>query len=425
MILYNPFVRQRTGKFDTLVTRNRQSMAIRRNWFCGLGLCALLGGTAQAEVALVGEVSISGESTDLSGLSGHFDNGIPHNQFGGISAIEHIAGDQYLLLPDRGPGDGAVPYATRFHLAKIQIPETKGGLSLQLTETHFLTKKSGQPLVGAANALQNGPEHPGRLDPEGMRLVRRMGQDPLLAISDEYGPRIDLYQMSGQRERKLKVPSHFEVEHAHHDPSIEMSQNHSGRQPNAGFEALAITPDSATLYTMGQRPLLQDGALVDGQQVGRLNRILRVNIASEATAEFVYVLDSPTQVVCELLCVDDHRALVLERDSLSGNASRFKRIALIDFTGASDVSGVKSLPSNPEDLPAEIKPVGKRAFIDLLNPRYGIAGEQCPAKFEGLTFGPDRQDGKKTLLVSVDNDFRPDQPTRILAFSISADEWGK
>ena len=127
----------------------------------------------------------------------------------------------------------------------------------------------------------------------------------------------------------------------------------------------------------------------------------------------------------ELLLVDERRALVLERDSISGLPARDKRIAIIDLEGATDVSQIKSLPSSPEELPAAIHPVGKQVFLDLLDPRFGIAGVTMPAKFEGLTFGPEMADGRKTLLVAVDNDFQGDQPTRIFVFAISQDEFAR
>ena len=79
----------------------------------------LLCGPALAEITLLGEAHLAGDSVDKSGLTVELDNGIPLNRLGGISAIEHVAGDEYILLSDRGPNDGAVPYLTRFHLAEL------------------------------------------------------------------------------------------------------------------------------------------------------------------------------------------------------------------------------------------------------------------------------------------------------------------
>ncbi len=387
--------------------------------------CRLAESLSHAEITLLGEVQVAGDSRDLSGLTGAFDNGIPFHRFGGISAIDHVSGDEYVLLSDRGPNDGAVPYATRFHLATIQLPTDGSAPQLQLTATRLFTKASGQPLVGAANALKKGEEHPSRFDPEGCRLVRRPGQESQLAVSDEYGPRVDLFDLAGQRVEKLKVPGRFEIDQPHGDAAEEARENDTGRQPNGGFEGLAISPDGKTLYAIMQRPLIQDGALVAGRFSGRLNRILRIDLATESTTEFAYPLDSPDAVVSEMLCVDEHRALVLERDSVSGSATQIKRIAMIDLQAASDISEMKSLPSRPEDLPQDVRCVTKRLFLDLLDPRLGIFGEKTPAKFEGLAFGPDLADGRKTLLVAVDNDFKGENPTRIFVFAITPEELAK
>jgi hypothetical protein len=400
-------------------------MTVFRAWCCVLSCFGLLAQMARGEIVLLGEVQIAAESSDLSGLSGTFEDGVPFNRFGGISAIEHLEGDQYVLLPDRGPSDGAVPYATRFHLATIHLAEAGSPLTLTLNETRFFHKGGGQPLVGSARALKKGKDQPGRFDPEGLRIVRRAEQDSVLAVSDEYGPRVDLYDMKGNRIRKLKVPERFEIDHPSGDAAAEARDNRQGRQPNAGFESLAISPDGATLYTMIQRPVIQDGALVAGRFTGRLNRILRIDVATNSTVEFAYPLDSPDAVVCEMLCVDDHRLLVLERDSISGKSAQIKRIAMIDLHGASDISQIESLPSLPEELPAGVACVTKRPFLDLLDPRFGIFNDKTPSKFEGLTFGPDLADGRKTLLVSVDNDFKAENPTRIFAFAFTPDEFTK
>ncbi|MFL5328372.1 MAG: esterase-like activity of phytase family protein [Gemmataceae bacterium] len=69
-------------------------------------------------------------------------------------------------------------------------------------------------------------------------------------------------------------------------------------------------------------------------------------------------------------------------------------------------------------MPPEIKPAAKSLFIDLLDSRYQIAGSKVPEKFEGLAFGPDLPDGRRLLLVSVDNDFIATAPTRVYAFAV-------
>ena len=64
-------------------------------------------------------------------------------------------------------------------------------------------------------------------------------------------------------------------------------------------------------------------------------------------------------------------------------------------------------------------PVSKTPFLDLLAPAYGLAGASFPEKIEGIAFGPDLADGSHLLLVTHDNDFVADSPSRIFAFSIA------
>ena len=47
---------------------------------------------------------------DKSGLTDVLQGNVPHNQLGGLSALEYSGRDDvYYVLPDRGPGDGSAP----------------------------------------------------------------------------------------------------------------------------------------------------------------------------------------------------------------------------------------------------------------------------------------------------------------------------
>ena len=126
------------------------------------------------------------------------------------------------------------------------------------------------------------------------------------------------------------------------------------------------------------------------------------------------------QGTCEILAINDHQFLVLERDNRSNlqtppQAPTRKKIYKIDLTGATDVANVASLPAGP--LPAEIVPVAKTPFIDLLDPVFNLA-LTIPEKLEGLSFGPDLPDGRHLLYVISDNDLNPSLATQIYAFAI-------
>jgi hypothetical protein len=119
--------------------------------------------------------------------------------------------------------------------------------------------------------------------------------------------------------------------------------------------------------------------------------------------------------VSEVLAVDSDRYLVIERDSAVGSAAKIKHIYLADLRGVTNVSDVDSLLS---ESASEVRSVRKSLFIDLLDPSYGLSGEQSPGKPEGLAWGPDLEDGRKLLIVAYDNDFREDADTIFVAFAV-------
>lgn len=70
--------------------------------------------------------------------------------------------------------------------------------------------------------------------------------------------------------------------------------------------------------------------------------------------------------------------MVIERDGDAGTQAMDKQVMLVDVSGATDVSSVESLPRN--GLPDGLKAVAKRPLIDLLEPRFKIAGDGLPEK---------------------------------------------
>ncbi len=60
--------------------------------------------------------------------------------------------------------------------------------------------------------------------------------------------------------------------------------------------------------------------------------------------------------------------------------------------------------------------------MNLLDPKFEIASESTPAKFEGLTFGPNLPDGRRTLVISVDNDFEGENPTVFYFLALSPED---
>ncbi|HVV99625.1 MAG TPA: esterase-like activity of phytase family protein [Planctomycetaceae bacterium] len=371
-----------------------------------------------AEVKLIGTVSIPGTARDRSGLTDELGPGLPHDLLSGGSGIAYTGqNDRYLVLPDRGPGDGAYPYACRWHFARIRVhPEANPPVSFELEKTTLLFSESGEKLTGSAQALD--PTHPARslrFDPEGVRL----GRDGAVFLSDEYGPYVAEFNLQGKRVRTFKLPAGFPPQTAAAEPKAELAGSKRGRQPNSGLEGLAISPRGDRLFAIIQKPLIQDGALdAEKRRVGTNLRIAEIDIASGKTREFVYPLESADHGVSEILAINDHALLVLERDGLGGVEAKAKQLFRIDLAGCTDVSGIESLPSR--GVPQGVRVASKELFLDLLDPRFKLAGAEFPEKIEGICFGPDLADGRHLLIVTGDNDFRPEAPNRFYAFAIPA-----
>ena len=384
-------------------------------------------------ITLAGKGSVNAALLDKSGLTGSIcQAGVPANCvskaiFGGFgSDITYTGHDNvFIAAPDRGPFDGLtdVPYLDRFHFLHIttEIGASFPNIRTTLLDTRFLKNEFGQNFLGAAGAFDlNNPLGTLRFDPEGIRV----GANGNFYVSDEYGPYVVEFDRQGNLVRRIAVPSKFFIANPGGDPNAELLGNTDGRQANRGMEGLAISPDGRTLFGMMQNALLQDNGLTAGttDRRGLNNRILKIDLTTGETREYVYVLDAINrgQGVSEILAVNDHEFLVLERDNRSNlqtppQAPTRKTIYKIDLSGATDVSGIAGLPAGA--LPAGVVPVSKSLFINLLDPEYNLA-PTIAEKIEGLAWGPDAADGRHLLYVISDNDLNPTLATQIYAFAI-------
>lgn len=408
--------------------------------FRGLALAAvtLIGSTFWAPppstgITLIGRGLVPGASLDKSGLAGDIcqqanpTNCVPKALFGGFgSALAYTGHDNvYIAAPDRGPFDGLtdVPYLDRIHFLKIKtdLGAPFPNINTTLLFTQLLKNERGQTFVGGAGSFDATKERASlRFDPEGIRV----GLLGTFFISDEYGPDIFEFGLNGRLLRRLNVPAKYKIDAPSADPNIELLGNTSGRQANRGMEGLAISPNNRFLFGMMQNALLQDNALTPGttDRVSLNTRILKIDLLTGKKREYVYVLDAFNrgQGVSEILAINDHEFLVVERDNRSNlqtppQAPTRKTIYKIDLDGATDVSDFGSIPAGA--LPADITPVKKDLFIDLLDPAFNLVST-IPEKIEGLAWGPDLRDGRRVLYVISDNDLNPGLDTQIFAFAI-------
>jgi hypothetical protein len=363
---------------------------------------------SQAQVEFLGSVRISGSATDLSGLTGELEGGVPANQLGGFSAIEYSgSGNVYFVLPDRGAGDGAVSYPCRVHKVELTVDVENRKLGFQQLGTILLRNKDGEPLIGSeARMLEwDGTGRCPSYDPEGIRVTA----DGHLLITDEYGPYADLFDMNGFLVRELAMPEKIDL------GTRQKPQNSRGAFTNRGLEGVTLIPNSDRFLVVLQSCLIQDGRVEGDKCLGTKARWIIGELSSDKTREVVYPMVNESTGVSEVLAVDSSRYLVLERDSKVGSAAVIKKIYLANLIGVTDVSHIESLLNSGTASNREIQ---KREFIDLLNPDYGLNDDTIPGKPEGLAWGPRLPDGRRMLIVCYDNDFVDTSDSVIAAFAV-------
>ncbi|MGK2914969.1 MAG: esterase-like activity of phytase family protein [Porticoccaceae bacterium] len=381
-------------------------------------LCAA---SAFADIQLLGVGVIPGNATDQSGLNGLLEDGVtPHNLVGGFGSAITYSGfsNLYYATPDRGPADGATSYIDRLYTLRIKVKANGSSYTVTPTveKTRLLRTQEQGHFIGLASAFDPTNSSASlRFDPEGVR-VDACGRS--VFVSDEYGPFLYKFNVAtGKRTQVMKLPTKFLADYPSATPADELSKNLSGRQSNRGMEGLAISPEGSKLYGIMQSPLIQDGGLdVVFKRVGTNVRILEIEIATGAVREFLYSLADKGYGISEIVAVNDHELLVLERDGKPGAEAKFKKIVKIGIADATDIRAVKALPST--GIPSGITAVSKQVLIDLLDPAFGLAGATFPEKIEGLAFGPDLPDGRHLLIVTNDNDFDPTQNSQLFAFAI-------
>ena len=121
---------------------------------CLLLTTTLITSSANAAPLLLAIGDLNG-STDLSGLSGLMENGLPGNVFGGLgSGLAHVSGSTFLATPDRGPNatpynaavDNTTSYISRFQTLNLNLTANAGpGLPYTLTPTLVKTTLLSSP----------------------------------------------------------------------------------------------------------------------------------------------------------------------------------------------------------------------------------------------------------------------------------------
>ena len=321
---------------------------------------------------------------------------------GGLSGIAYEpSSDRFFVVSDE-PGNR---FPASFFVLEIDLKEgrlEKGAVCV--TDVVTLQDEPGQPFP------TNG------VDPEGAVFTA----DGNLLISSEgqasagVPPFVREFGVDGRPIRAFEIPPRYLPAPGH------------GVRHNLAFEALTVTPDSRYAIVATENALAQDGpkSSLETRSPARLARFdMR---AGSLVDEYLYWAEpvaSPATLtdglevagLVELIALDETRLLALER-SFSMGAGNAIRLFLISLEGATDISSHESLAAI--DLES-VRPVTKKLLIDLDD--LGVSLDNL----EGMTFGPQLADGRRSLILVGDDNFNyPIQVTQILAFAIGSEPMG-
>ena len=316
---------------------------------------------------------------------------------GGLSAIDFDpqSGLWVALSDDRSELQPA-----RFYTLRVDVRE--GSLGVELLDVATLRQSGGEPF----------PPRQSRgnvVDPEGMRLLP--GGRSVLWTSEGDGtvaqpPSLREARIDGAWVRGFEVPSMFAFS----------SRPGVGPRNNLTFEGLALTPDARTAWVGMENALQQDGPEPGVGRPGGPCRFTAFDVASgRAVRQVAYLPDAVPRAptlpgapadngVSEILMVDDHRMLVLERAYMFGIGTSL-RVYAIDTREASDVLREERL------RPGAFQPAAKRLVADFA--QLGLARLD---NTEGMCWGPRLPNGRRSLVVVSDDNFRRDQVTQFAAF---------
>lgn len=411
-----------------------------------LSAAALFAQPASAMISYLGHVEIAGNATDLSGFGPAF--GANRLSIGSDLWYDRRSGT-YWGVTDRGPGGGVIDFAPRAHQFSLDIGADGSVGGFTLLKTVVFRDKDGTPMSGLNPRILNGDA--GQLgrsfDSEGL-VVDKRGH---FFVADEYGPSLYEFDRDGVLVRRFATPANLLPRDGAGNLNFVDGRAvlRQGRQDNRGFEGLAMSPDGKTLIAVLQDPLVNEGAVDGGRGDGRRSRNVRVVLfdkaSGEATAQFIYQLEDRADIngrlpegaafgataqgrnigLSGIIALPNGRYLFLERDNRGWGAEDptytglpvgTKRIWLVDFAGATDVSSISLDRSNM--LPAGVVPVSKTLWLDI-EAALASAGVPVTEKMEGIAFGPRLGPGLGfSFVVVTDNDFSVTQTGAGVQFDV-------
>jgi hypothetical protein len=326
-------------------------------------------------------------------------------EIGGLSGITYDPkSNKYYAISD----DRSTINPARFYTLDIDL--TSGSLNssnIKFTNVTNLSQSDGS--VFAANSL----------DPEGIALLGNsifVSSEGEVSSNRIVNPFINRFNLiNGQQIEALPIDDKF-------IPTPAIIPTNQGIRNNLGFESLTITSNQKYLFSATENALVQDGNEANLTE-GSSSRILKYDLTTrEPVAEYLYQTEAvfsdsnppggfKTNGLVELLALDDNGNcfLSLER-AFAGGVGNSVKLYESCIGNATNIANIASLTANGT---TGITSVKKRLLLDL--DTLGLKLDNL----EGITFGSNLADGRRSLIVISDNNFSSSQETQFLAFAVN------
>jgi hypothetical protein len=316
---------------------------------------------------------------------------------GGLSAIDHDpdTGLWVALSDDRSELQPA-----RFYTLQVDVREN--ALEVEVAGVVTLRGADGKPFPRAATRGEV-------VDPEAMRLLP--GRRGVLWTSEgvervNQQPSVRESRLDGSLVRELTIPPMLQF-------PVRLG---TGPRDNNTFEGLALTPDARIAWLSMEAALQQDGPVPGVGRPGGPCRFTAFDLASgRAVRQIVYGPDAvphPPAIpggftdngVSEILMIDAHRMLVMERGFSLGVGTSI-RIYALDTREGSDTLSLDRLRAGDY-----------RASAKQLVADFAQLGLSRLDNTEGMCWGPRLPNGHRSLVVVSDDNFSARQVTQFAAF---------
>jgi hypothetical protein len=376
----------------------------RRALLLGGGAAALLGaagcaGTApRGATARTPQLRLIGQATLAHRLM--FRN----TPVGGLSGLDYDPARDvwYALSDDRSEFAPARFYTLRIVLTpqRLATPE--------LLDVVTLRQPGGRPYPGRGEDGEVADPEALRFRPQTGTLLWTSEGDARLGLA----PFVREVDAAGHALREFSLPPMFAMDRA----------QRSGPRNNLAFEGLALTPDGSGAWVAMENALVQDGPMPGVGLAGGPCRFTLFDVAGgRALRQIAYLPDAIPQApvpasahadngVSEILMLDAHRLLVLERAYMAGVGNSL-RLYLIDTRQGTDTLGQPVLRAG------EFRAAPKTLLADFA--AFRDAGLERLDNTEGMAWGPLLPNGHRSLVFVSDDNFNPAQVTQFLAFEFT------